>query len=130
MANKWDLLSEKVMGKATEVVRAAIIETENRIIQGSVVDKGFFINSWMTSIGTPIDSREVASMTGADALTQAVQVTMKLESGDTVYFTSNLPYSFRLEYDGHSTRMPHGTLRKNLAEFPEILKQKAREMKK
>lgn len=129
MASQWDSLADKINKKHLDVTRAAIIGTENTIIQNSVVDKGFFINSWMTSLDKTIDSRTSANPSGSDSVNQAAQVGLKLSVGKTVFFTSNLPYSFKLEYLGHSDRMPNGTLRIGVAQFPEIFKRKAREMK-
>ena len=45
---------------------------------------------------------------------------------DVVWFTNNLPYAERIEYDGWSRQAPEGMVRKHVAQWRRIVEAKAR----
>lgn len=104
------------------VVRASLIETGQNIIAGTPVDKGRARNSWNTAIGTPDTTvRLDTSTSGADALQNLEGVASVLEVGQELFFTSDLIYMPRLEYEGHSQQAPQGMVRINLADFQQTV---------
>lgn len=119
--------TKKALDKLDKTRRASALELFRLIILSTPVDNGMLINNWRTQISRPnTDTREVASSAGADSLAEAQQNLGRLE--DTVFFTNNLPYAYRIEFDGWSRyKAPQGMVRKNVARWDQIVAAKAKE---
>ncbi|AMD43328.1 tail completion or Neck1 protein [Pseudomonas phage ZC01] len=119
--------TKKALDRVDKTRRASALELFRLIILSTPVDNGVLINNWRTQINRPnTDTRETQSATGADSLREAQSNLGKLE--DTVFFTNNLPYAHRIEFDGWSRyKAPQGMVRKNVARWDEIVAAKAKE---
>lgn len=119
--------TKKALDQVDKTRRASAFELFRLIILSTPVDNGVLINNWRTQINRPnTDTRETQSAVGADSLREAQSNLGKLE--DTVFFTNNLPYAHRIEFDGWSRyKAPQGMVRKNVVRWDEIVAAKAKE---
>lgn len=111
-----------------KVRRASCLDLFRLIINNTPVDKGLLRGNWRTSVGfpqtEPIPRTEKED--GTEVFAEAASNLGGLH--DTVYFTNNLPYAQRIEYDGWSEfKAPQGMVRKNVIRWPEIVAKNNRE---
>lgn len=102
-------------GWAQEKVQGTLFSLTARVIKETPVDTGRLRNNWQSSIGRALRS-ELSGVdpSGAGAINRAAAVIENMELGDTFYFTNNLPYAARIEYNGHSDQARGGMLRVNV----------------
>lgn len=91
-------------------VRGVIFQTLGNIQRGTPVDSGRARNNWFVSFGAP-SSKVTDSVTGNELLIGDLP---KFIIGMKVFFTNNLGYIERLEYDGWSQQAPVGWVRSEL----------------
>jgi len=102
-------------GFAEKQVRGTLFALTSRVIKETPVDTGRLRNNWQSSIGRPIRSEKAGvDRSGAGAINEAAAVANKMELGNVFYFTNNLPYAARIEFQGHSEQAPQGMLRVNV----------------
>lgn len=114
----------KAMTKSLVATKKAIISLTNDIIYDTPVDTGRLRNNWIPSINK---SETSYSMLGTDTskrrskerptLQETISKVNTLQLGDTFYFTNNLPYAKRIEFDNWSAKAPAGMVRKNLLKW-------------
>ena len=114
----------KAMTKSLLATKKAIISLTTDIIYDTPVDTGRLRNNWIPSINK---SETSYSMLGSDTskrrskerptLQETITKVNTLKLGDTFYFTNNLPYAKRIEFDGWSAKAPAGMVRKNLLKW-------------
>jgi hypothetical protein len=81
--------------------------------------------NWQISSGAPKSGTvEVTDPTGTTTTAKVAEVAGKLSNKDaSVFLTNNLPYAYRIEYDGWShTKAPEGMVRKNFIRVSQNLK--------
>lgn len=115
------------MERIDKTRRASTLELFRLIIVETPVDDGVLRNNWRTQVNGPnTDSLDSEDPSGARALAEAAANLGELK--DTVFFTNNLPYAERIEYDGWSRfKAPQGMVRKNVVRWDDIVAAKARE---
>ncbi|QIQ65288.1 hypothetical protein 19_00016 [Pseudomonas phage Epa19] len=115
------------MERIDKTRRASTLELFRLIIVETPVDDGVLRNNWRTQVNGPnTDSLDSEDQSGARALAEAAANLGELK--DTVFFTNNLPYAERIEYDGWSRfKAPQGMVRKNVVRWDDIVAAKARE---
>lgn len=115
------------LDRIDKVRRASALELFRLIIEETPVDNGVLRNNWRTQVNSPnVSEKDSADPSGAQALAEAAANLGRLQ--DTVFFTNNLPYAERIEYDGWSRfKAPAGMVRKNVAKWDQIVAAKARE---
>lgn len=115
------------LDRIDRVRRASSLELFRLIIEETPVDRGVLRNNWRTQVNSPnVSKKDSADPSGAQALAEATANLGRLQ--DTVFFTNNLPYAERIEYDGWSRfKAPAGMVRKNVARWDQIVAAKARE---
>ena len=116
--------NKKAMTKSLLATKKAIISLTTDIIYDTPVDTGRLRNNWIPSINK---SETSYSMLGTDTskrmskerptLQETISKVNTLQLGDTFYFTNNLPYAKRIEFDGWSAKAPSGMVRKNLLKW-------------
>ncbi|UTC27970.1 structural protein [Stenotrophomonas phage A1432] len=115
----------KTMDRVDKVRRASVLELFKLVIYSTPVDTGRLRGNWQTTINTPkwgvIDRDDTG---GAAALAEAMANLGSLV--DVVWFTNNLPYAERIEYDGWSKQAPEGMVRRHLASWQRIVAAKAK----
>ena len=100
--------NKKAMTKSLLATKKAIISLTTDIIYDTPVDTGRLRNNWIPSINQGSNF----SMLGTDTskrrskerptLQETISKVNTLKLGDTFYFTNNLLYAKRIEFDGLS----------------------------
>lgn len=122
----WAKIMETVDRKISQGVRATMFEVSTAIIKGTPVDTGRAKANWFVSINSPhtgttddTDDSKRGSM--APGKMHEVNVATGNAIGQTLYLTNNLPYIYRLEFDGWSDQARAGWIRQSLQEFNRLL---------
>ena len=115
--------------KLLKVAQNSLMRVGGAIVVKSPVDKGRFINNWMSAYGG-IDSStsESLSETGAESIGRLDAKLNGLAVGQMFYFTNSLPYAQRLEY-GWSEKAPNGMVRLSVANWQSIVAEEVARVK-
>ncbi|UIS24776.1 structural protein [Stenotrophomonas phage vB_SmaS-AXL_1] len=115
----------KTLDKVDKVRRASVLELFKLVIFSTPVDTGRLRGNWQTTINSPAGAAiDRLDMGGGAAMAEAVANLGSLT--DVIWFTNNLPYAERIEYDGWSKQAPEGMVRRHLASWKRIVAAKAR----
>ena len=119
-------------GKSLEnVATASFLDVAGGVIRDTPVDKGQLRANWRVGIDAPATGQlditdPSGQMAQADLAAKAPNI-----FGRLVYFTNNLPYARRIEYEGYSSiKAPQGMLRININRFTDAVEKAIRESKK
>lgn len=97
--------------QADQYVRSICLNLMSQVIVGTPVDTGRARGNWQASIGAPLtNTLETTDKAGA-ATISAGSGAVKQSTGNIFYLTNNLPYIYRLEFEGHSKQASHGWVR-------------------
>lgn len=114
-------VNEVIQGTAISLFRAVIMDTP--------VDTGRLINNWFATRGGPSTKVTQGSNTYQGAVARMVSKIEQSES-PSYYLTNNLPYAYRIEYEGWSkVKAPQGMVRKNVNRFNAIFEKEVRKRK-
>ena len=118
-------------GQEIEALQKAIIlELFTSVILDSPVLEGRLRGNWLISSGTPGEGVvDVLDPTGNITTRKISNFVRSIDAAENydVYLTNNLPYAYRIEYDGWShTKAPEGMVRKNFIRISQNLKTGAR----
>jgi len=98
--------------------KAIILELFSSVILDTPVLTGRLRGNWIISSDAPETGQfDVIDPTGAKATKKVEDFVSSLDLDDDfeVFLANNLPYAYRIEYDGWSkTKAPEGMVRKNL----------------
>lgn len=120
-----DAFHAKAMKYVDQVRRASILELFKLVIMATPVDTGRLRGNWQTTINSPAMSElERLDPNGGIALAEVLANMGGLL--DVVYFSNNLPYAERIEYEGWSAQAPEGMVRRHIAMWGRIVEAKAR----
>ncbi len=116
-------------GRSLEhVATASFLDVASGVIQDTPVDKGYLRANWRVGIDAPATGQldivdPSGQMAQADLAAKAPNI-----FGRLVYFTNNLPYARRIEYEGYSSvKAPQGMLRININRFTDAVERAIRE---
>lgn len=117
--------SAKAQEKALKIFKKSIIDLTSDIISDTPVDTGRLKNNWFPSVGAA--SEQTAEATANEAGDRAESfANSELTLDKTFYFTNNLPYAFRIEFEGWSkNKAPQGMVRRNVVRWKQIVKRAA-----
>lgn len=115
----------KALDKVDKVRRASVLELFKLVIYATPVDSGRLRGNWQTTVNTPATA-EIERTDGNGGLALAEAMANLGGLLDVVWFTNNLPYAERIEYDGWSRQAPEGMVRKHVAQWRRIVEAKAR----
>ena len=117
--------SAKAQEKALKIFKKSIIDLTSDIISDTPVDTGRLKNNWFPSVGAA--SEQTAEATANEAGDRAESfANSELTLDKTFYFTNNLPYAFRIEFEGWSkNKAPQGMVRRNAVRWKQIVKRAA-----
>ena len=109
-----------------ELMKATILELFTSVILDTPVLEGRLRGNWIISSGTPEEGTfDVIDKDGSKATKKVEDHITKID-GDkdfSVFLANNLPYAYRIEYDGWShTKAPEGMVRKNFIRITNNLK--------
>lgn len=112
---KW---AKKAGLNAEKAMRAAFIDVAGGVVQDTPVLNGYLRANWRCSVTTPASGTlDETDPSGAKAV-NAIQQFAPNIGGNVVFFTNNLPYARRIEYDGWSKVKAHrGMLNINIDRF-------------
>jgi len=109
-----------------KVRRASILELFRLVVMETPVDTGRLRGNWQTTINTPATS-ELDRLDPNGGIVLAEVLANMGGLLDVVYFSNNLPYAERIEYDGWSKhKAPGGMVRMHVAKWERIVEAKAR----
>lgn len=112
-----------------KVAKASLIRVGSQVVTRTPVDTGRAKGNWNSAYGAPDTSTDENRRVG-DSLGDLRVSIEGLEVGTVFYFTNNLPYIHRLEYEGWSEQAPQGMLRLSTQQFPQIVEEEARKVRK
>lgn len=117
--------SAKAQEKVLKIFKKSVIDLTSDIISDTPVDTGRLKNNWFPSVGTV--STETTEATANEAGDRAENfANSELTLDKTFYFTNNLPYAFRIEFEGWSkVKAPQGMVRRNSIRWKQIVKRAA-----
>ena len=129
---KW---AEKSKVGVDEVIRASILDVTTSVIKRTPVGNpslwkskppvgyvgGQARGNWFASINAPTTKSTKAIDKDGTATILNAQKAIEDAPGNILYITNNLPYIFRLEYQGWSTQAPVGMVRVSVLEFNNAL---------
>lgn len=97
--------------------KAVILELFTSVILDTPVLEGRLRGNWLITSGNPASgTSEVTDPSGSKTVAdvQAFISSLNGKKDFDVYLTNNLPYAYRIEYDGWShTKAPEGMVREN-----------------
>lgn len=126
---KLDAFHAKAMLYVDQVRRASILELFKLVIMSTPVDTGRLRGNWQTTINSPASAAlDRLDPNGGIALAEVLANMGGLL--DVVYFSNNLPYAERIEYEGWSAQAPEGMVRRHVAMWGRIVEAKARGLAK
>lgn len=117
--------SARAQEKALKIFKKSVIDLTSDIISDTPVDTGRLKNNWFPSVGAA--SEQTAEATANEAGDRAESfANSELTLDKTFYFTNNLPYAFRIEFEGWSkNKAPQGMVRRNVVRWKQIVKRAA-----
>ena len=117
--------SAKAQEKALKIFKKSVIDLTSDIISDTPVDTGRLKNNWFPSVGAvSTETTEATANEAGDRAEKCAQNELALDK--TFYFTNNLPYAFRIEFEGWSkVKAPQGMVRRNAIRWKQIVKRAA-----
>ena len=117
--------SAKAQEKALKIFKKSVIDLTSDIISDTPVDTGRLKNNWFPSVGAASEqTTEATANEAGDRAEKCAQNELTLDK--TFYFTNNLPYAFRIEFEGWSkVKAPQGMVRRNTIRWKQIVKRAA-----
>lgn len=121
--------TKKTRDGLDRVRRVVIIKLYSAIILDTPVLTGRLRGNWQVSIGSPVTTiTGRTDMTGAEVIREVEKVAQQSSMMDVVILRNNLPYAFRIEYEGWSAvKAPQGMVRRNVTRFRRLLNDAVRE---
>jgi len=110
---KLDLTNfiEKTKKNVDQKVQIICLNLVSGIVYETPVDTGQAINNWFTNIGSPSNQTTTdTDPSGRRAIARA-QSDIKKAPGNIFWVSNNLPYIYRLEFEGWSKKAPRGMVR-------------------
>ena len=108
--------AEKAGKNADAKVRIICLDLLSGIVLNTPVDTGRARANWQTSIGAPKSTQLEATDKSGEATIANAQDDVANAAGNIFWITNNLPYIYRLEYEGWSQQAPRGMVRLSLDE--------------
>jgi hypothetical protein len=108
--------AEKAGVNAQQKVQKICLDLLSGIVLKTPVDTGRARGNWQASIGNPrTDTIETSDPGGGRTISDGIEATGKAY-GNVFWITNNLPYIYRLEYEGWSKQAPRGMVRLTIEE--------------
>lgn len=121
--------TKKTRDGLDRVRRLVIIKLYSAVILDTPVLTGRLRGNWQVSIGSPVTTiTGRTDMTGAEVIREVEKAAQQSSMMDVVILRNNLPYAFRIEYEGWSAvKAPQGMVRRNVTRFRRLLNDAVRE---
>lgn len=117
--------SARAQEKVLKIFKKSVIDLTSDIISDTPVDTGRLKNNWFPSVGVASEqTTEATTNEASDRAEKCAQNELTLDK--TFYFTNNLPYALRIEFEGWSkNKAPQGMVRRNAIRWKQIVKRAA-----
>lgn len=114
--------------RLNQVRRAAILDLYSKIVYSTPVDTGRLRVNWQATLSSPAqDSIATPSSPGSGVATALNSIQSNLGTWEQIsWFSNNLPYAYRIEFDGYSAQAPAGMVRANTSHWDQIVNDKVR----
>lgn len=107
--------------------RIVIIKLFSAVIKDTPVLSGRLRGNWQTTINSPATG-VIGVRDEAAAIAEVQSKVVQSKGSDVVILRNNLPYAYRIEFDGWSkVKAPQGMMRRNVARFQRLLSEAVRE---
>lgn len=126
MSNPLHKALGKIMPRTMRAVQQSCVDLSDDIADGSPVDTGSFVASWVAGKGELFSDNVNVASGGQPRKAQFKSVAYSMKPGDYYSFCNGQPYGPLLEYDGWSSQAPNGFVGINVARFDSILGSNAR----
>ncbi len=115
-------LVKKYNGNVDKAVRTAGFELVRRVVMNTPFDTGRLRGNWQATIDAPaMGTLERDDKAGQETI-QAAMSAISQMTGRVFWLSNNLPYAYRIEYEGHSSiKAPAGMVRVSIAELQDSL---------
>lgn len=141
---EWDAAIKKIGEASDKTVQAASLELFGNIVKRTPVGNptlwkndapagytgGTLRGNWQTTIGRPAGSilnDKDKSGSKVSAKASAVTSRFSINGTQSLFFTNNLPYAYRVEYGRWSQQAPSGMVRVSVTSFSMALETAARQ---
>jgi hypothetical protein len=124
--------AEKTGRDANAVKAAAALTIFSNIITETPVDTGRLRANWQASINSKkTGTLQSEDKEGSATISKMTGVVNQALGDGSVFFTNNLPYAARIEYDSWSKqKAPNGMVRISIAQFESAIKKAIQELPK
>jgi hypothetical protein len=103
--------------------QAIIIGLFTLVIQDTPVLTGRLAGNWIISSDNPASGTfDIVDPNGSKTINKVQDYVSRLDGNFDMFLTNNLPYAYRIEYDGWSSKRPEGMVRRNFAKVLANLK--------
>lgn len=107
--------------------RIVILKLFSAVIKDTPVLSGRLRGNWQTTINSPATG-VIGIRDEAAAVAEVQHMAAQSNGSDVVILRNNLPYAYRIEFDGWSrAKAPQGMMRRNVARFQRLLSEAVRE---
>jgi hypothetical protein len=115
-------LVKKYNGNVDKAVRTTGFELVRRVVNNTPVATGLLRGNWQATIDAPATGTIEREDKSGQATIQAAMPAIKQMTGRVFWLSNNLPYAYRIEYEGHSSiKAPAGMVRVSIAELQDSL---------
>lgn len=119
---------DKTVAELDRVKRAVALELFTSIVYDTPVDTGRLRGNWQISIGSPlVGVVDKLDPSGEQVTREIAAVVGESKLKDVLILRNNLPYAYRIEYEGWSRKAPDGMMRRNFLRIQQILKKAVQE---
>lgn len=141
---EWNTAIKKIEKASDNTIRAAALDLFGNIIKRTPVGNpaawksdppkgyvgGALRGNWQTTIGSPAGNTvNNKDKSGGISLTQAKATTNRFSfsNNQSLFFTNNLPYAYRVEFGRWSQQAPAGMVRVSITSFTASIDKAARQ---
>jgi hypothetical protein len=110
----------KAKGLQDRQVRFLCFDLLKGVVLGTPVDTGRARGNWQASIVTPASGEIDRNDRSGGSTIAAAQPAIEKAAGTVFYITNNLPYIYRLEFEGWSKQAPSGWARTSIERTKQI----------
>lgn len=117
-------------GNMDAAVRHAVVLTSQGVVMNTPVLTGRLRGNWQFGeTAMPTGNVGAVDMQGSATIIRIEGQSRGLKAGGSCWVVNNLPYAYRIEYEGYSrTKAPQGMVRITLANLPAALEQYIRDL--
>lgn len=111
-------IAERNKVKLETAVRKTVLDLGSSIVQATPVDSGRLRGSWVYgNDAKPTEQPDTPDKAGGVSTRRIQQGVDGWRAGQTMWIVTNLPYAYRIEYEGWSKQAPAGMVRTTIANF-------------